>query len=275
MSPFQALILGLIQGLTEFLPISSTAHLILVPWLLGWTFDPATAFVFDVLLQLGTLVAVIAYFWRDLLGIAQAVLAGLVARQPFATADARLGWWVVVATIPAGVIGLLFKDYFEALHQQPPVIAGILLGAAVLLFASEALGRRTRTLNDLTWLDAFLIGCAQSLALIPGVSRSASTIAGGLARNLERPAAARFSFIMSIPIMLAAGAAAVKDLLEIPNFTALLPPLSVGFVAAALMGYACIHWLLGYLAKRPLNMFGWYRLVAGALCLVVFFVRGY
>ncbi|HLE28079.1 MAG TPA: undecaprenyl-diphosphate phosphatase, partial [Anaerolineales bacterium] len=186
---------------------------------------------------------------------------------------ARLGWLVGVATAPALVIGLLFKRFFESLHHNPGVVAGILLGAAALLFASEQVGRRRRALTDLRWQDALVIGCSQALALLPGVSRSAATISGGLVRDLERPAAARFSFLMSIPVMLGAGAVAVKDLLELPNFTAYLPPLLLGALAAAIVGFLSIRWLLGYLARRSMNVFAWYRLVFGALCLAVYFLR--
>jgi undecaprenyl-diphosphatase len=274
MTIFQSIVLGLLQGITEFLPVSSTAHLILVPWLWQWQIDPNAAFVFDVLLQLGTLAAVVAYFWKDLWHIGRAVLAGLLRRQPFATDEARLGWLLVVATAPALVIGLFFKKYFEALHHNPALVAGILLAAALILFGSERLGQRTRSLASLTWLDALIIGCSQALALFPGVSRSAATISGGLVRNLERPAAARFSFLLSVPVMLAAGAVALKDLLALPNFTAYLPPLLAGALAAAVVGFLAIRWLLGYLARSSLNLFGWYRIAFGGLCLAVFFLRG-
>jgi len=273
MSLFQSIILGITQGLTEFIPVSSTAHLILVPWLFGWAFDEDARFVFDVLLQLGTLLAVIAYFWKDLWSIARAMATDALKRRPFDSADARLGWLVGVATAPALVIGLLFKRFFESLHHNPGVVAGILLGAAALLFASEQVGRRRRALTDLRWQDALVIGCSQALALLPGVSRSAATISGGLVRDLERPAAARFSFLMSIPVMLGAGAVAVKDLLELPNFIAYLPPLLLGALAAAIVGFLSIRWLLGYLARRSMNVFAWYRLVFGALCLAVYFLR--
>lgn len=273
MSLIQSLLLGIVQGLTEFLPVSSTAHLILVPWLLGWSIDPNTAFVFDVLLQWGTLAAVIVYFWKDLGAIARAVVNGLIQRQPFNTTEARLGWLIVVATIPAVIIGLVFKDFVEGLHRNPVVVAGILLGAAVLIFGSESLGKRTRTIESLTWVDAVIVGSSQALALLPGVSRSAATICGGLIRDLERPAAARFSFLMSIPVMLGAGVLAIKDLVDVPNYTAYLPPLVVGFVASAIVGFFSIHWLLGFLAKRPMNVFGWYRVVAGGLCLLLAFIR--
>jgi len=269
MDLLQSLILGIIQGLTEFLPISSTAHLILAPYLFGWVLDEQAVFIFDVLLQLGTVIAVVVYFWRDLLAIVRGVLGGLAARQPLATPEARLGWLIVVATIPAVVIGLLLKDSVEALHRQPIAVAIILMAAAFLIFLSERLGRRAQGLESITWLDAFLIGCSQALALLPGVSRSAATICGGLLRGLDRPAAARFSFLMSIPALTGAGVLALNDLFAIPNFTGYLPALLVGTVASLLVGLACIHWLLGWLARRSLAVFGWYRLGAGVIFLAV------
>lgn len=273
MNIFQSILLGIVQGLTEFIPVSSTAHLILVPWLFNWHIDANASFVFDVLLQWGTLVAVFAYFWRDLWQIAGAVPRDLLKRQPFASAEARLGWLIVVATVPAIGIALPFKDFFEGLHQQPLAVILILMGAAALLFGSEWLGKRNRPLTALTWRDALIIGCSQALALLPGVSRSAATICGGLACNLERPAAARFSFLMSIPALLGAGLIAILKLIELPNFTSYLPSLAFGFVAAAGVGYLSIHWLLGYLSKRSMQVFGWYRLAVGAVCLIIFFIR--
>jgi undecaprenyl-diphosphatase len=267
LSFFQSLVLGIVQGVTEFLPISSTAHLILVPWLLGWKFDAKVAFVFDILLQLGTVAAVIAYFWKDLTEIVLAVLRGLLERRPFATEKAKLGWLIALATVPAGIVGVLFKPFFEGLHQRPLVVAAIVSGAAVLIVAAERVGRRDRGLASITWKDAFLIGASQSLALLPGVSRSAATICGGMLLNLERPTAARFSFLMSVPVLVAAGALAVKDLLELPDFASYLPPLAVGFAASAVVGFASIHWLLSYLARHPMNLFAWYRVVLGAVCL--------
>jgi undecaprenyl-diphosphatase len=273
MSSLQSLLLGLVQGLTEFIPVSSTAHLILVPWVLGWNFDPQVAFVFDVLLQLGTLVAVVAYFWSDLWNIARALALGLMKGRPFAERDGRLGGFVLLATLPAVAVGATFKSFFESLHHHPTVVAGILLGTAGLLVASERVGRRARGLDSVNWRDALFIGCAQSLALLPGVSRSAATICGGLVRDLERPAAARFSFLMSVPVLIAAGAVAVKDLLELSGFTSHLPPLAWGFVAAAVSGFASIGWLLGYLARHPLHLFAGYRVGVGLICLVLARVR--
>ena len=273
MSFFQSLILGVVQGFTEFIPISSTAHLILVPWLAGWKFDPKFAFVSNVLLQLGTVAAVIAYFWKDLTEIARATISGLLERRPFATEKARLGWLIVLATVPAVVAGLAFKPFFESLHRNPIVVAGILTLGAALIVVTEKIGRRSRGLESITWRDALVIGASQSLALLPGVSRSAATICGGMLCHLERPSAARFSFLMSVPILIAAAVLAVKDLVELPGFAAYLPPLAAGFVASAIVGFASIHWLLSYLARHPMNVFAWYRLVIGAGCFLLYAYR--
>lgn len=273
MTFFQATILGIIQGLTEFLPVSSTAHLILVPWLLGWQIDPQAQFVFDILLQFGTTLAVIIYFARDLWAIALAMLNGLRTGKPFGTVEARVGWLVGLATVPAGIIALLFKDLVEGLHHQPILIAVVLILAAGLIFLVEWVGKRNRGTESLNWVDAIVVGCSQALALIPGVSRSAATISAGLVLGLDRPTAARFSFLMSIPVLLGASLIAAKDLIEIPNFTAHLPPLALGVVISAVVGLASIHWLLNWLAKRSMQVFAWYRLAFGVLCLAVAFLR--
>ena len=273
MSFLQSLILGVVQGVTEFIPISSTAHLILVPWFVGWKFDPKVAFVSNVLLQLGTVAAVIAYFWKDLTEIARHTLTGLLSRHPFATEKARLGWLIVLATVPAVVFGLAFKPFFESLHRNPIVVAGILTAGAALILLTERIGRRNRNLSSITWRDALIIGASQSLALLPGVSRSAATICGGMLCHLERPTAARFSFLMSVPVLIAAAVLAVKDLLELPDFAGYLPPLAAGFAASAIVGFASIHWLLSYLARHPMNLFAWYRLLLGAGCFLLYAYR--
>jgi undecaprenyl-diphosphatase len=273
MTLLQALVLGLVQGLTEFIPVSSSAHLVLVPWLLGWHFPPEATFVFDVLVQLGTLLAVFAYFWHDLLSIARGVLAGLAQRRPLGSPEARLGWLVVLATVPAVVLGYAFKDFFAGLFSDPASTAALLLVTAGLLVFSEWYGRRLRGLETLTWLDALVVGLMQALAILPGVSRSGATMAGGLARGLDRPAAARFSFLMSVPVMLGAGLVAVNDLLAIPDFGVYVLPIAAGFAAAAVVGYACIGWLLGYLGRRTLYAFAAYCAGASAVCLLVAALR--
>lgn len=275
MNIFQAILLGIVQGLTEFLPVSSTAHLILTPWLLGWTFDAKTAFVFDVLVQWGTLVGVFVYFRADLLAIARGMAGGLARRKPFDSFEARLGWWVILATLPAVVAGLLFKDRIEGIFSAYTAVAGVLIVAAVLLVAAERWGKRSRPIEALTTTDAVAVGLWQVLALFPGVSRSASTISGGMLRHLERSAAARFSFLMSIPALLGAGVVALKDLLDNATLlSSLALPLGAGFIAAAISGYLVIRWLLGYLQHRSLGVFAGYRVVFGALCLIVALARG-
>jgi undecaprenyl-diphosphatase len=275
MTILQALILGAVQGATEFIPVSSSAHLVLVPWLLGWRLDSQAAFVFDVLLHWGTLAALVAVYWSDLWGMARAVVAGLAQRRPLGAPQARLAWLIVAATVPAVALGLAFKDFFEAMFANPVATAALLLGTAALLALSEYFGRFTRKIESLNWLDALVIGLAQSIAILPGISRSGATIAGGLARRLERPAAARFSFLLSVPALVGAGLVALKDLFETPGWAAQAPILILGFVTAAVVGYLCIRWLLAYLSRRSLYVFAVYCVLASLLCLLVFFLRGY
>lgn len=272
MSLLEAIILGIIQGLTEFLPISSSAHLVLVPFFLGWTFPEEQIFPFNVLVQLGTLLAVIIYFWKDLYAIVKAWLAGVARRQPFADPDARMGWYLILATIPAGLAGLLIKDAVEEAFQSPLFTGLFLFVTAFLLFLSEWIGKRTRGLKDVNWKDALWIGAAQIISLFPGVSRSGSTIAGGLSRNLDRPSAGRFSFLMSVPVMLAAGLLSVLDLREVPNLSSFLPVIAAGFVTAAVVGYLSIHWLLSYLVRHSLRAFAFYCVALGAVTLLVVFL---
>jgi undecaprenyl-diphosphatase len=232
MTLFQALILGIVQGATEFVPISSSGHLVLVPWLLGW---PDPDFAFYVLVQLGTLIAVILYFWRDLAALTLAFVRGLIDRRPLATPEARLAWLIIIATIPAAAIGILFKDYFEATFSGHVAAAGF----------------------------------AQAISILPGISRSGATIAGGLVRDLEREAAARFSFLLSIPALLGAGLIALADLARSGGASSALPNIVVGFAAAAIVGYLTIAGLLAYLRRRPLTVFAVYCWLFGGLCLLI------
>jgi undecaprenyl-diphosphatase len=268
MTLFQAFILGIVQGLTEFLPISSSGHLVLVPFLFGWELNPEQVFPFDTLVQMGTLVAVIIYFWKDLVSIVIAVFKGLADRKPFGTQDARLGWLLVLATIPAGLAGLLLEDMVEAAFHSARATAFFLLVTAALLLIAEWLGKRSREMDSMTWKDALWIGLAQVLSLFPGVSRSGSTIAGGMTRDLKRSDAARFSFLMSVPIMLAAGGYSVYKLLKMPGLADFLPVMAVGFLTAGLVGYLSIRWLSGYLQNHSLKGFAIYVTVVAAVILV-------
>ena len=273
MSFLQSLILGIVQGLTEFLPVSSSAHLVLVPFLLKWNIPESQVFPFDVLVQLGTLLAVIVYFWKDLWAILKAFFSGLAKRKPFEDANARMGWYLILATIPAGLAGLFLKNKVEAAFNSPRMTAWFLVGTAALLLLAEFFSRRSRKLDDLKWFDALWIGLFQAVSIFPGVSRSGSTITGGMTRHLDRPSAARFSFLMSIPVMIAAGLVSVLDLLDVPNLGAFLPKILLGFVAAAVVGYLSIHWLLSFLNKRSLVWFAAYCILLAAVVLLVSGVR--
>ena len=274
MTVFQALVLGVVQGATEFLPISSSGHLVLVPWLLGWQFDPNASFVFDVLVQWGTLLAVIAYFFKDLVALVRAALLGLARRRPFADPEARLAWLIVLASVPAAVFGLALKDIVETAFGQPRMVFIFMLVTSGLLAIGEWVGKRRRTTADMRWTDSLWIGFAQVLALFPGVSRSGSTIAGGMTRDLARADSARFAFLMSIPIMIGAGLVALRDLAKAPNVGAQLTSVAVGLVAAAIVGYISIRWLLNYLKTRPLTVFIVYTAAVGVLGLALIAIRG-
>ncbi|MGQ9500943.1 MAG: undecaprenyl-diphosphatase UppP [Anaerolineae bacterium] len=271
MSLIQAFILGLLQGATEYIPVSSSAHLVLFPWLVGWTEPP---FTFDVLVQWGTLVGVIVYFWQDLWTIVRAVLQGFLRRRPFASFEARLGWYLIVATIPAVVFGFWLKQAFEVAYGQPLVVAALLLGTALMLVLAEYRGKQARCLEHMSWWDALDVGLWQVAALLPGISRSGATISGAMLRDLERRAAARFSFLLSIPALLGAGLVATADLVQSGSLSSELPPLVVGFSVAAVSGYLCIRWLLRYLQAHRLTVFAAYCALLGIFCLLVALLRG-
>jgi undecaprenyl-diphosphatase len=269
MTLIQSIILGIVQGLTEFLPISSSAHLVLIPHLFGWNLPEAQVFPFDVLVQLGTLVAVIIYFWNDLWTIVKAFVRGLVLRKPFDDPNSRLGWYLILASVPAMFAGLLLKSKVEAVFNDPNATAYFLFATAALLVLAETIGKRTRGLTGLKWFDALWIGLFQAVSIFPGISRSGSTIAAGMLRNMERPAAARFSFLMSIPVMLGAGLVSTLDVIKLPGLGDFLPLIFVGFVAALLVGYLSIHWLLNFLNKRSFYWFAAYCVLLAAVVLTV------
>jgi undecaprenyl-diphosphatase len=263
MTPLDALLLGLIQGLTEFIPVSSTGHLLIAQHLLGIPPGDAT-FAFLVLVQLGTLVSLIVYFWRDLLSLLRAFFA-----RPFSTPDNRLAWLIIIATIPALIAGLLLRDAVEMILGLPLLEAGIrLLTAAALMAGAEYFGRKNRALDSITWLDALVVGLFQILAIFPGASRSGSTISGGMFRGLDRPAAARFAFLIAVPVMLGAGTLELLDVLSLPDLGSFLPLLVIGFVTAAVVGWLAIRWLLRYLAGHSLYVFAVYCALVGTICLI-------
>jgi len=276
MTFIQSIILGIVQGLTEFIPVSSTAHLLIVERLMGLNSPDlqASVFIFDVLVQLGTLLALIIYFWSDLLAIIRAVLTALVHRHPFGDPQARLGWYLLLASIPALVAGVLLKGLVEKLFSVPALEAAIrLLMTAILLVIAERFGKRTRQIESVDWKDALWVGLAQVLSVFPGASRSGSTISGGMTRHLDRPSAARFAFLLAVPVMLAAGAYETLDLFKNPQMvTSILPQIIIGFIIAAIVGYFAIRWLLNYLTHRPLYDFAIYCTALGLITLVYYLV---
>ena len=268
MTIFQAVILGIVQGATEFLPISSSGHLVLTRFFFGWVIPKDQAFVFDVLVQVGTLIAVIVYFWQDLWEIARAWFLGLLKRKPFDSKLSLMGWFIILASLPAGAAGLLIKDTIEAAFDSTLAAALFLFLTAGLLVTAERAGKRTRDITEITWKDALLMGFFQLLAVFPGVSRSGSTITGGMLRHLDRPSSARFSFLMAVPIMLAAGLLSVLDLTQVQDVSGFLPPLAAGFITSALTGYLSIRWLLKFLSSRPLYIFAAYVSLLGAFSVI-------
>ncbi|HSH01300.1 MAG TPA: undecaprenyl-diphosphatase UppP [Anaerolineae bacterium] len=255
MNILEAIFLGFIQGATEFLPISSSGHLLVIPTILGLN-TPNSILI--AITHQGTLLAVLLYFWRDLFDIAQATLTALFQRQPFATPSARLGWFIAVGSIPAAVAGLGFNDWFDAMFERPSAAAFFLLGTAALLVIGERLLNTTKTIDDMTWPDAIIIGLAQMMALLPGISRSGSTITAALGRGYDRATAARYSFLLGVPAILGAGLLALLDLAEAPNLSQQIPALTASFITSAIVGYACIHWLLQWLRQHSLYPFAIY-----------------
>lgn len=270
MNFFQAIILGIVQGISEFLPISSSAHLVLVPMIFNWKIPADQIFPFDVLVQLGTLCAVILYFWKDIIRMVKAFIAGLRSHKPFSEPESRLAWWIILATVPAGVIGMLLKDVVEAAFGSPIASALFLLATALLLWLTEQYSNPKRVLNQVTWIDALIIGLGQALAIFPGVSRSGATISAGMLRGIKREDAGHFSFLMSIPIMAAAGLLGVKDLLAVENLSAFLPVMAVGFVTAGVVGYISIRWLMKILQTHSMKIFAYYCAFFAVLSLVVY-----
>jgi len=221
-----------------------------------------------VLVQVATLMAVFVYYWKDLAAIVMAFLTALSRKQPFGDPQARLGWYILLATLPAGLIGFALKEAVERAFDNPTATALFLFLTAALLLAAEKWGQRNRHLEKIIWKDALWIGIFQAIAIFPGISRSGATITGGMARGLERSSAARFSFLLSIPILLSAGVLAISDLIKIPDFIHLMPTLWPGLIASALTGYLAIRWLLRYLTRHSLTIFALYCIGLALLVLI-------
>jgi len=263
----QAIVLGIVQGLTEFLPISSSAHLRIVPAFVGWE-DPGAAFT--AVIQLGTMAAVVLYFRSDLLRIARAWLASLRDRSRRSELDARMGWYLVVGTIPICIFGLAFSDQIETGARDLYIIATTLIVLGILLLVAEKVSRRDRDIATLTRRDAIIVGFAQALALIPGVSRSGATITAGLFLGFDRVAAARFSFLLSVPAVVLSGVFELRHVIDgSAEGAAGIGPTAVATLLAFISGYASIAFLLRFLTTHTTGVFVAYRVALGVLVLAL------
>jgi undecaprenyl-diphosphatase len=262
-SPLQAAVLGLIQGITEFIPVSSSAHLILTSYLLGWE-DQGLAF--DMAVHAGSLIALILYLRRDLFGILGSFLPGA---GDGSSGERRLGLQLVAATVPVAVLGLLSRDLVEAHLRDPRVVAVALIVFGTLLWVADRFGRGDLGIDSLSWPTVMLIGTAQVLAMIPGTSRSGVTMTAALAIGLARTEAARFSFLLAVPVL---GLVAAKTVLDLASGTAMAPPaaaLATGFVASAIAAYLAVAWLLRWLRTRSMTPFVLYRVILGLVILAL------
>lgn len=261
MDLLQAIIYGIVQGLGEFLPISSTAHLVLVPWLFGWQ-DPKLAF--DVALHLGTLIAVVGFFWKDWIRL---FFAGIKGTR---TADGRLFWYLVIATIPGALFGKLFEDKVEGTFRNPALIGLMLIVMGLVLYLVDKYGRKEVKLEKAGLWRSILIGLSQAVALIPGVSRSGITMSAGLFSGLTRESAARFSFLLSAPIILGGVVLKIKEIIH-PAIS--LGPYLTAIVTSAIVGALSIKFLLDYLRNKGFGIFVVYRFILGAVVIALFFIR--
>jgi undecaprenyl-diphosphatase len=281
----QSIILGVVQGLAEFIPISSSAHLIIVPWLFGWNNPALTSLTFDVALHLGTLLAVLVFFAADWRRLIVAWCKSVAQFKIGDDADRRMAWFILLACIPGGISGVLLESKVsEAFHSSPIprtsmlFMACAIAGLALFLWLADKYARHQRNFSQIKGRDALYIGIAQAFAVIPGVSRSGATITAGLALGLDREASARFSFLLSAPIIAGAGLKSLYDLFKQISEGAVegaeLAIFPIGLVVAAISGFLCIKYLLGYLKKHSTAVFVWYRVALALLVLIVALSRG-
>jgi undecaprenyl-diphosphatase len=268
----EAIVLGIVQGLTEFLPVSSTAHLAVIPWLLGWK-DPGLAF--DIALHVGTLAAVLLYFFRDWVQVLAQGFGMNAGHDSALKKNRNLLWLMVVGTIPAGIAGLLFQHKAETTLRSPYIIAGTAIGFGLLMWYADYTGRRQKDIGHISWGDAISVGVAQALAVVPGVSRSGITMTAGLFSGLDRPTAARFSFLLSTPVI---AAAAAKDFWDLWKHQGGIAPdmrsaFLVGIAVSAITGCLVIGFFMNYLRERSLSFFVFYRVIFGIIvvALAIFF----
>ncbi|WP_031514467.1 undecaprenyl-diphosphatase UppP [Desulfofalx alkaliphila] len=261
MTDLQGLVLGIVQGLGEFLPISSSAHLVLIPWLFGW---PYAGLVFDVALHMGTLVAVVAFFWRDWLALAG---DGLRFKR---SQGCKLFWYLVLATIPGAAFGYVMADYAETLFRTPILIGTMLIIMGVILYLVDKNAPSQKELKQISLKDSLVVGFIQALAIIPGVSRAGATMTAGRAMGMKRETAARFSFLLSTPIIFGAGLLELQKL----TFSDIDRAFMLGVITSAVVGFLSIKFLLRYLTQKSFNIFVWYRFALGALVIIIALWRG-
>jgi undecaprenyl-diphosphatase len=287
---FEAIVLGIVQGLTEFLPVSSTAHLALVPWIVtklglaNWS-DPGLTF--DVALHAGTLFAILLYFWRTWIQIIRAALGGPVVRFSEVSDDQhdltpeeqrrerQLLWFMIAATIPAALAGAVLEKKIETTFRAPALVAAMLIVVAIVMWIAERMSKFSKPLSDITLADALTVGVLQAFAVIPGVSRSGITITGGLFRNFTREAAARFSFLLSTPIIAGAALLKLHHVMKEGLPPGMATGFAVGIIVSAIVGYATIAWFIRYLKTRTLTVFIVYRILFGIAVLLLGYMGHY
>jgi undecaprenyl-diphosphatase len=266
MNYFDSVVLGIVEGLTEFLPVSSTGHLTIAEKLLGLPIDDEGVTAYTAVIQMGAIAAVLVYFARDIRDIAVGWFKGLVRPEYRGTVDHRMGWYVIVGSIPIGLVGFLGKDVISGPLRSLWWVAGALIAWSVVMVLAERFGKQERDLKRLTLRDAIVIGCAQCIALVPGVSRSGATISVGLLAGLDRVAATRLSFFLSIPALTAAGLYELKDAL---NSHIGIGPTVVGTLVSFVVAYAAVAWLLKFVAGHSIVAFVPYRIILGGALLVL------
>ncbi|GAA3114432.1 undecaprenyl-diphosphatase [Kribbella aluminosa] len=266
MTIWDSIILGIVEGLTEFLPVSSTGHLTIVSKMLGLKINDPSITGFTAVIQVGAILAVILYFWKDIVRIVGAWVGGLTKPERRSEFDYRMGWYVIVGSVPIGIVGFLAKDLISGPLRSLWWVAGALIAWSAVMVAAERLSSKERPLTRITFLDALVMGLVQCLALIPGVSRSGATISAGLFRGLDRVAATRVSFLFGIPALVGAGVYELKDALG-GGVGAV--PLLVGTVVSFVVAYASIAWLLRFVAKHSIELFAFYRVLLGVVLLML------
>jgi undecaprenyl-diphosphatase len=266
MTIWDSIILGIVEGLTEFLPVSSTGHLTIVSKILGLKINDPSITGFTAVIQVGAIAAVVLYFWKDISRIAVAWVRGLAKPEHRGEFDHRMGWYVIVGSVPIVIVGFLARDLISGPLRSLWWVAAALIGWSIVMVAAERIGTKERPLTRITFVDALVMGLVQCLALIPGISRSGATISAGLFRGLDRVAATRISFLLGIPALVGAGVYELKDALH-GNVGAV--PLLVGTVVSFIVAYASIAWLLRFVAKHTIEVFAFYRVLLGIVLVIL------